>query len=210
MQYTSNGNVSCLTETRRHLRRHLLIEKIVKLTIAGLDDTQIAFALGITKVYVSMNRRTPEYLAIWAEEKTGVTSRLNADIRSTEEYLREELQEMTPAAMLALREAVSDKSNPRLRIEAAKQILDREGTLVPVSKTSVTTKFELDLTKHDKEIPDLLAALSTIAQSQNSETELPGSQEFKNAELSREMYDQVQSKIDMLEEFDPSPNRKPN
>lgn len=106
-----------------------------------------------------MLRRTPEYIAIRAEVNTGVISTEDQHLREDIANVREELREMVPAALLALRDTLLDKSNPKLRFEAAKEMLDREGTLAKVSRSEIKLKDEVDHSKHDAIALDLLAAL---------------------------------------------------
>lgn len=171
------------TIDRMHLRRRHFIEQIARLTLMGLDDTQIGIALGITKVYVSLNRRTPLYLSIWAEITTGIVTNLDSDLRSQQENFTEEIKAMVPTALLAIQDALYDKKNPRIRFEAAKQVLDREGTTAIVSKSQVTQKHEIDFSKHDKTADDLLESLKSIAAQSDAERliPLPGSDKFKNS-----------------------------
>ena len=164
MLTTPLGNPSAKVAPGKTYKRRLKIEKIARLTAAGYTDEEIGFSVGITKVYVSMLRRTPEYIAILAEVNSGVISEIDSNLREDIANVRLEIRGMVPAAILALRDALYDKSNPRLRLEAAKEILDREGSIVKVSKTEVKLEKETDFTKHDAISDEILNALRTTAQ----------------------------------------------
>lgn len=170
MATTPNGNLSSKPNGRHTFRRQLKIEKIARYTVQGYSDAEIAVVMGITIQYVSMLRRTPEFMSITTALSTGVISDLDAITKQDLETKQEELRALLPDAMLALRDTLYDKSNPRLRLEAAKQIMDREGTLAVVSKTEIKKKIEFDYTEHDKVAGDLLSMMqqTTLAEATSS------------------------------------------
>lgn len=152
--FTKSGNLSSKVSARCTVKRAYKIEQIARLTAEGFKDDAIAIVMGITKQYVSMIRRTPEYIAIDATIKTGIIARADRHLFATEDAQRAMLEEMLPEALEVIRQRVLDKTNPRLQFEAAKEWLDREGTHAKVSKTEVKQKHEFDFTKHDKELED--------------------------------------------------------
>jgi len=156
---TAKGNLSTKVNPGRTYKRRLKIERIVRLTAAGYTDDEIAIALRIHKAYVSMLRRTPEYIAIRTEVHTGIISEEDRFLREDLANMRAELREMVPAALIAIRDTIYDKSNPKLRFEAAKEIMDREGSIIKVSKTEVKLPTVQDFSKHDLIAEDLLGAL---------------------------------------------------
>src|SRR5271155_4082108 len=163
MATTPSGNISSKPNGRHTFRRQLKIEKIARYTVQGYSDDEIALVMGITKVYVSMLRRTPEFLSICTSLTTGVISDLDALTKQDLETKQDDLRALLPDAMLALRDILYDKSNPRLRLEAAKQIMDREGTLAIVSKSEIKKKVEFDFSEHDKNTNDLLSIMQGAA-----------------------------------------------
>jgi hypothetical protein len=193
MNMTPSGNISAKVAPGRTYKRRLKIEKIARLTAAGYTDQEIAFSVGIGKVYVSMLRRTPEYIAILAEVNTGVISEIEGALREEIQNTRAELKSMLPSAILALRDALLDKSNPRLRLEAAKEILDREGSIVKISKTEVKLEKEVDFTKQDATVADILAALSTTAH----DTIMESGTEFISTSVDEETQEKLHAKLDL-------------
>ena len=194
------------TIDRMHLRRRHFVTQIARLTLMGLDDTQIGVALGITKQYVSINRRTPLYLSIWTELTTGVVTNLDANIREQQENFTEEIKAMVPTALLAIQDALYDKKNPRIRFEAAKQVLDREGTTAIVSKSQVTQKHEIDFSKHDATADDLLESLKSIAAQADAENPNPiavkGSDKFKNSSSANSRQQDMMAETINLADFE--------
>lgn len=160
--YTKSGKISAKIAARMTVKRAMKIEKIVRLTNEGFKDDAIALMMGITITYVSMLRRTPEYLAIDAQVRTGVIARYDRHLLETIDAQQEELKEMLPESLNVLRTILFDRSNPRLRLEAAKEIMDREGSLAKVSKTEIKTRHEYDFDQHEKDIEaDILSAMQS-------------------------------------------------
>lgn len=191
MLTTPKGNPSAKVSPGHTYKRRLKIEKIARLTAAGYTDEEIAFTVGIGKVYVSMLRRTPDYIAVLAEVNTGVISNLDATLREDTLNVRAELKGMVPAAILALRDALYDKSNPRLRLEAAKEILDREGSIVKVSKTEVKLEKEIDFAKHDLVADDIIAALRVSNSASITETGVAFSSTAIDGEVQAKLHAQL-------------------
>lgn len=194
---TPLGNLSSKINPGRTWQRHLKIERIVRLTAAGYSDTEIAFALRITAVYVSMLRRTPEYAAIRAEVNTGVISDEDTALREDIANVRAELRDMVPAALLSFRDAIYDKSNPKLRFEAAKEILDREGTVAKVSRSEIKVKDELDYSKHDSIATDLLAALQASTNTTLSDDINDSVAEFISTAVNEDAQEKIHARLDL-------------
>ena len=130
---TPKGNLSTKHPQGGTWRRHLRIEDIVRLELGGYSDGEIAMSQRITPQYVNMLKRTPQYIAKRVELVTGVISKHDSFLRENIDNGHAELRHMVPPALLALRDALHDKLNPKIRFEAAKEILDREGSLAKVS-----------------------------------------------------------------------------
>ncbi len=191
---TPQGNPSAKIAPGKTYKRRLKIERIARLTAAGYTDEEIGCALEITKVYVSMLRRTPEYIAILTEVNTGVISDLDSSLRKEILNVRAELLEMVPGAILALRDALYDKTNPRMRLEAAKEILDREGSIVKVSKSEVKVERETDFSKHDVIADDILAALRSTAQDVVTDSGV----EFISTSVDEDTQEKLHSKLNLV------------
>jgi len=162
MPLTKKGNLSTKHPNGGTWRRHLRIESIVRLDVGGFNDTEIAISQGVTPQYVNMLKRTPQYIAKRTEIATGVIAKEDLFLRENIENGHAELRHMVPTALLALRDSLHDKMNPKLRFEAAKEILDREGSLAKVSKSQVLVRNEYDYSEDDLVEGDLLAALNGI------------------------------------------------
>jgi hypothetical protein len=119
-------------------KRAIKLEKIARLSIdpVGYSNEQIANFVGCDKQTVVLIRQTPAYHAKMLEIATGITSTWDADLRTDTENMRAEMKSMVPSAMMVIRNALTSK-NESLRFKAAAEVMDREGTLAKVSKSSV-------------------------------------------------------------------------
>lgn len=141
-------------------RRHMKMERIARFELAGYSDIEIALVVGITKTYVSMLRQTPEYMSIRVSVASGVLGSLTNDMDEDIKASQDQLKQMVPSAVLALRNTLHS-SNEKLRLDAAKEIMDREGTLAKVSKTEIKKTNIFDFNANDAIMPDLLSALNS-------------------------------------------------
>jgi hypothetical protein len=120
-------------------KRAMKIERIARLSLdpVGYTIAQIANHLGIATHTVAMIRQMPAYHAKMLELSSGILSIHDADLRQDIDSMRAELKSMVPSAIMVIRDAVLNKKNPALQFKAAQEIMDREGTLAKVSKSSV-------------------------------------------------------------------------
>jgi hypothetical protein len=127
-------------------KRALKIEKVARLVAdpAGYSNEQIANHLGCTAQTIVLIKQLPEFHAKMIEVMSGVTSVYDQDLRQDTDNAREELKSMVPSAMMVIRNALLSK-NENLRTKAAFEVLDREGTMAKVSKSSVALVQNPDL-----------------------------------------------------------------
>ena len=120
-------------------KRAFKIERIARLSAdpAGYTNDQIGNMLGVTAQTVVLIRQLPEYHAKAMELLSGVTSHWDLEIRQDSEATRAEMKSMVPSAMMVIRNALLSK-NENIRVRAAMEVFDREGTHAKVSKSSVT------------------------------------------------------------------------
>jgi hypothetical protein len=140
-------------------KRARKLELIARLTAdpAGYTNEQIANHLGCTTQTVVLIRQLPEYQAKQIEVATGVTSLYDQDLRENVDNMRDELKSMIPMSLMQLRNGLVSKDE-RIRIKAALEVMDREGTLARVSKSSVEHKV-IPPMEADKEVMTNLMAL---------------------------------------------------
>jgi hypothetical protein len=121
-------------------KRMLKIERIARLTLdpSGFSNAQIANMLNCHQQTVVLVRQLPEFHAKVMELSCGVLSSYDAQLRANIDNARQELRDMVPTAMNVIKAAALGKLGAQLQYKAATDILDREGNLAKVSKTSVS------------------------------------------------------------------------
>lgn len=127
-------------------KRALKIEKVARLVAdpAGYSNEQIANHLNCTAQTIVLIKQLPEFHAKMIEVLSGVTSAYDQDLRTDTDNARAELASMVPSAMMQIRNALLSK-NENIRIKAAFEVLDREGSMAKVSKSSVALVSNPDL-----------------------------------------------------------------
>jgi hypothetical protein len=144
-------------------KRALKIEKIARLTAdpAGYSNEQIGNHLNCTAQTVVYIKQLPEFHAKMIEVMSGITSAYDQDLRTDTDNARDELKSMVPSAMMQIRNSLLSK-NEHIRIKAAFEVLDREGTMAKVSKSSVSLVPNPDL-KLDPSVQSNIMALLMAA-----------------------------------------------
>lgn len=200
---TPLGNTSTKKAPGMQWKRYMRIERIARLELSGYTEDDIAFSQGISKVRVNQLKRTPEYIAIRMQVATGVVDQANRQMLEDLDNNHDLIKEMVPEALVALRDAILDKSNPALRLRASQDLLDREGSLAKVSRTEVKTKVEYNFDQHDATSATLLDALKqneTTRNKADAEKLLDemGLTEFAKAALDKDQQANLQRSLDMI------------
>jgi hypothetical protein len=128
-------------------KRAMKLEKVARLVAdpAGYSNEQIANHLKCSAQTIVLIKQMPAFHAKMIEVMSGVTSEYDEDLRSETENAREELKSMLPSSMMVIRNALLSK-NENVRVKAAFEVLDREGTMAKVSKSSVSVTTVPDVT----------------------------------------------------------------
>lgn len=159
---TPKGNPSALNRGMT-LKKRMNIERAARLCATGLyTDKMIADHLGLTQVYLSVLKTTKEFQSASMAAISGVISNVNQDMLDSVEERRAELAAMVPTALLQLRNlALSRNQNVALR--AVQEILDRDGQLAKVSKSSVELKTPDDMDAANKTASDIMDVLRSVS-----------------------------------------------
>ena len=184
-------------------RSHMKMERIARLELAGYTDEEIAVTIGITKVYVSMLRRTPAYVAIRIEVASGILSETNRLMLQDQEAMLEQLKQMAPNALLVIRNVLLSPTTPmKLRLDAAREVLDREGTFVKVSKSEIKKTEIYKLDENDLIANNLLEALRQNAiksTGSSSPDQSNGFDDFTNTDLNKDQKTMIQEGMNLKE-----------
>lgn len=222
---TATGNVSVKPRPGRYFRRHLRMEQAASLEASGqFSNQEIADILGIKIISLHQLKAQPEYLQKRAELATGVVVDLQNGLRSDADNMRREIQETLPTALRVLRNAVQRGATQsasiqeiKVGLDAAKELMDREGTFSKVSKSEIKIKEAPDLAKEEQTELDLLSLLRAAQQTRDLEDgkvpepvktteERIALEHFVNAAGSKDAQERMKQFI-KLEDFD-SPVRQ--
>ena len=204
VHFTSNGTTSAKFAPKMTWKRALRIEKAARLeVVGGLSHEQIANQIGLTQSGLAQLKRTKAYQAKMLELATGVLSSYDEHIRQDIQNAHEELKTMVPMALMTLRSAVLSK-NEKIRLDAAREILDREGTLSKVSRTSVSLNKIPDMTTEAELSKDLVALLQAPQTPTNQISSIGLNGFTVNASASKKQVEEMANVItpDSLEELE--------
>lgn len=193
-------------------KRALKLEKVARLSMdpANYTNEQIANFIGCDKQTVVLIRQTPQYHAKVMEVAAGITSSWDEDLRTDTENMRAEMKSMVPSAMMVIRNSLTSKDE-RIRVKMAMEVLNREGTLAPVSKSTVTVKTaantEVDATTAAN-LMTLLASAPVTTDAQVTAGAAPGFTTSASADKDQQVTGRVENEA-LLVELDLL-NKKPN
>jgi len=179
-QTTPLGNISTKKSPGRTWKRAMRLERVARLELTGLyTEDEIAISQGVTKQYINMLKRSPDYIAIRMQVATGVIAQADREMYEEIEENHGIIREMLPEALQVVRDTLLDRSQPALRLKAAQDLLDREGTFAKVSKSEIKVKKDYDYSQHSAAEDDLLAALQ--ANTNKHATQTIGVEEFSTS-----------------------------
>jgi hypothetical protein len=173
-------------------------ERIARLELANFTEAEIAFSQGISVVRVNQLKRTPEYIAIRLQCATGIVSQADRQMMEDIDTNHQMVKDMVPEALVALRDTLLDRNNPALRLRAAQDLLDREGTLAKVSKTEVKAHVEYDFTQHEGVANSLLDALKTTESQREINLEELGLADFAKAGADKEQQKEFHKALELI------------
>jgi hypothetical protein len=139
------------------------IERIARLTLdpSGFTNAQIANMLGCHVQTIVIIRQMPEFHAKVVELQSGVLSHYDQTLRSNLDTSRQELKDMLPLALNVIKNAAMGKYGSALAYKAAADIMDREGNLAKVSKTTVSLENIPNMSIDPLIASNLMALLGT-------------------------------------------------
>lgn len=172
------------------------IEKIVRLDLGfqttgiTIPDVDIARMVGRSARYIRVLRTKVEYLKMRTQIQTGICIDVEGSIEDIKAYRKQYFKESLPSALRAIvdeleRPAVTPFDR-KLKIDLAKDFLDREGTFPKISRTDSHVKIQHDYTEADEAAASLLAAMDGPVQVKEITTEtqrvLSANSAFTNSE----------------------------
>lgn len=137
-------------------KRIINLEWIARLENMRWRDPEIAHHLGLTLAGLAQCKQDPDFPKVRARILTGVLSDADMKMSEENEYLRERIRGMLPAALDGLYELAVQTKNDRVRLAACESITDREGHLAKVTRIGLPTEDQGGLGAVDDEAADAL------------------------------------------------------
>lgn len=132
----STGRPNGAKGYQRILRMEMVARMEAKLIYSA---QQIADMLDLTIGGLNTLKMDPEFAQVKARVMDKVITTLDEDLATDLKGMKSRIRTMVPVALDILFEHLTG-TNPRISMDAAKTILDRDGRLVPVSKTTVVAE----------------------------------------------------------------------
>jgi len=105
----------------------------------GLTDAEIAEHVGLTHAGYTQLKRRPEYKQIYTQLTTGILSSIDAELGSDIKNLRERLKSTVPVALQHLADLLNN-NDPKIKLQAIKETLDRDGRFASVTRVGLPTE----------------------------------------------------------------------
>ena len=215
---TAKGNLSQMPRRGKRFAYLALIEKLVRLDLgmhnSGIvvPDGDIGRMIGRSARYVTVIRRSVDYLTMRIQIQTGISISSEATAKDIAEYRRAHFREMLPDALRVVADAllVQPKSlaERKLQTQIALEVMDREGTFPKISRTDVHAKVEHDYSSLDAVSAELLSVMDSPMQSEALPARLQGildaNRAFSNSETLT--HDKQEAALASLETTNLPPN----
>lgn len=111
---------------KTHIKVRLKIEQIARLRCAGIKDQVIMRMLGISQFCISRIIKLDEYKDTEAAILVGALTKFDEVIALRTDVMKQYFASAIPASMRALVDTVLQKRDLKARLEAAREILDRD------------------------------------------------------------------------------------
>jgi len=122
----------------KSFKRHIRMIHAARLEAQLYRDSEIAIFLKMTPAGLAQLKMDPDYQAIRTQVATGVISEAEQALINDTEYKHQLIRDMVPAALQGLYDCARS-ANEHIKLKAAAEILDREGTMAKVSRIGLAT-----------------------------------------------------------------------
>jgi hypothetical protein len=162
----------------KQFKRQIRMIRAVRLEAALYKDAEIAAFLKMSPMGLAQLKMDPDYIALRIQIQSGVVSDAEKELLKDTEYKYEMLRDMVPLALQGLYDAARS-TNMHVKLKAAAEILDREGTMAKVSRIGLASQEQGGAgTSIDDEIAANLLDIKKIqeerAKKEQEVREIPG------------------------------------
>jgi hypothetical protein len=171
----ASGRLSQVPDGKHLFKMHLFCERLVRFDMAKafgtslLSDKEIAKVLGKSVRSIESYRRTVPYLKKRMELTSGVGLDAADDVEKISALHRQQLKLMLPVALRTIYDAVQRPTNPnttlaelKFKVDVAKDILDREGTLPKITRTDNHLRVDHNFSDMDGVSQELLDSVDVV------------------------------------------------
>lgn len=143
-------------------------EMIARMENAAIPEGAIAPMLGISVPRLRYLKKTPEYLIVRMRITHGIILDHEAKVAEIREQRKEMLVQLLPAALQTVADTLLTQANTyaerKLKLEVAKDVLDRSDYFAKVSRTELKPVSFFDFEKSDQESANVMRTLKAVAQ----------------------------------------------
>lgn len=144
-----------------NIKTLLRYKKAAALVALGMKDQDIADHIGLSHAGFITMKQSVEFKVIQQQAATCVISEYDQLLAEDLNNVKEAIKDMVPDAIQAMADCVRQRVDPKLRMNAASEILDRHGIFVKASR--LQTPAETDVasfisTKDDEVAANLVQA----------------------------------------------------
>jgi hypothetical protein len=126
-------------------------ERAARMESLGCSDADIALAIGVSLPGLATMKQSLEYRQTRLQISTGILTDIDDGIADETQELRNRLRDSVPTALQAIADLVQQKVDPKLRLQAAETILDRDGRFMKASRTIVNDQDDIPSYMTDKD-----------------------------------------------------------
>ena len=135
-------------------------ERAARMESMGFSDNEIALAIGISLAGLATMKQSDEYKKVRLQIASRVLSDLDEDIADDTVELRNRLKAQVPMALQAMADALTQNVDPKLRLQAAAEVLDRDGRMMKASRQVIEDHSDIPeyMTGKDDEVVQRILA----------------------------------------------------
>jgi len=139
----TNGGIGCKPSKGRSFRMQKRLELIVQMENAQIPEHMMAPMLGISLTRLKGIKKSLDYLKVRMQLTLGIITDHGQKLEVIKEQRKDVLTQMIPQAMQVIAHVINqptallDLGKQKLQVAVAQDLMDREGTLVKVSKSEV-------------------------------------------------------------------------
>lgn len=149
-----------VNQTSHRTRQRM--EIAARLESMGVPDVDIARHVGLTYAGLAQLKQRHEYKTLRVQVASGILSMHDVAIGEDINELRAKIRQNAPVAIQAIIDTINQKTDPKLRLQASKDLLALDDRLAKVSKHEHTFS-EKDISDKDSSIANNLAtALGSV------------------------------------------------